>query len=249
MLRFVYPDAREWKYLIASLATLIDEANFVATKEGLKLRALDPSRIAMVDLELPSEIFEEYHIDEDVVRIGVNFDELNKIIKRGKADERVIFEVDGKRLKIVILSRAERAFSIPLLDIFGEELPSPKVTFTVKAKMLSDTLKDALNDVALISDSVKFRGEQDYLSLSARSDRGEFEAKFSLENGSLIEYEVVEPSSAIYSLSLLSDMVKKAAPLSDAALLQFASNKPLSLTFELPGGGRLTYYLAPRMEE
>jgi len=173
MLRFVYPDAREWKYLVASLATLIDEANFIASKDGLRLRALDPSRIAMVDLELPAEIFEEYHIDEETVKIGVNFDELNKIVKRGKADERVIFEVSDKKLKIIILSRAERSFSIPLLDVFGEDLPVPKVSFSVRAKMLSDTLKDALNDVSLVSDSVKFKGETEYLSVYARSDRGE----------------------------------------------------------------------------
>ena len=248
-MRFVYPDAKEWKYLIASLATLIDEANFVATSEGLKLRALDPSRIAMVDLEMPSEVFEEYEIDEEKIKIGVNFDDLNKVVKRGRADERVMFEVSERRLKVTILGKAERSFALPLIDVYGEELPVPRVTFTVTAKMLSDVLKDALSDASLVSDSVKFRGETDYLLLSARSDRGEVEVRFSMDAGSLIDYEVEEPASAAYSLSYLTDIVKKSAQLTDVTTLKFATNKPISLSFEMPGGGKLTFYLAPRMEE
>ncbi|RLF23390.1 MAG: DNA polymerase sliding clamp, partial [Thermoprotei archaeon] len=50
-----------------------------------------------------------------------------------------------------------------------------------------------------------------------------------------------------YSLDYLSDMMK-AYQLSDILTIEYATNKPLALTFDLPGGGRLTFYLAPRME-
>jgi len=247
-LRFIFPDAKEWRYLIQSLATLIDEANFVATEEGLRLRALDPSRIAMVDLFIPRDAFEEYEIENGEIKIGLNFDDLDKIIRRGKADERVRFEVEENRLRVIFLGRAERAFSLPLLDIAGEELPSPKVTFNVKAKMLSDTLRDALKDAELVSDTIKFIGEESVLKMEAKSDRGEVEAKFSLESGSLLEYDVSEPSSALYGLSYLTDIVGKAYRVSDIATLEFSTNKPLSLSFNVTENGVLRYYLAPRME-
>ena len=35
---------------------------------------------------------------------------------------------------------------------------------------------------------------------------------------------------------------------SDIATLEFSTNKPLLLTFEIAAGGTLRYYLAPRME-
>ncbi len=245
--RFIFGDAREWKYIIQSLATLIDEANFVFTAEGLKLRALDPSRIAMIDLELPSIIFEEYECDEETL-VGVDLEELNKILRRGRADERIGFEVTEGRLKVKIIGKASRTFSLPLIDIVGEELGPLKVTFNVKAKLLSDTLNDAIKDAEQISDAVKFNANEDVFSLNASSDKGEVEVVFDKESGALIEYEVTEPSTAIYSTGYLSDMLKKASALSDIAIVEFSSNKPLSLSFEIAGGGRLTYYLAPRTE-
>lgn len=245
--RFVFGDAREWRYIVASLATLIDEANFIIDADGLRLRALDPSRIAMVDFSLQSMAFEEFECSGES-KIGVNFDDLNKVLKRCRADEKIAFEVSGNRLTIKIIGKAERKFSLPLIDIAGEELPTPRVTFTTRAKMLSDTLKDAISDAELVSDSVRFEGEESELVVKASSDKGDVEVRFTVETGSLIEYEVDEPSQASYSVSYLSDMLGKATKLSDIVSLEFATNKPLSMSFEIAGGGRLTYFLAPRVE-
>jgi len=246
-LRFEFPDARDWKYLVQSLETIIDEACFIADSEALRLRALDPSRIAMVDLYLPREAFSIYEVEGEV-RLGVNFDDLNKILRRAKAKDRIVMESRENRLRITISNAAERTFSLPLLDITGEELPSPKVTFDVTAKMLSDTLRDTLKDAEMISDTVRFQAGEDVFKIIARSDRGELEAKFSLEQGSLIEYEVKSRAASSYSLNYLNDIIGKAYRVSDVVTVEFATNKPLSLTFDVAGGGVLRYYLAPRIE-
>ena len=247
-LKFEFPDARDWHYLIESLQTVIEEANFIADAEGLRLRALDASRIAMVDLYMPREVFELYEIGEERVRIGVNFDDLNKILKRAKAKDRILFQVEGGRLRVTLAGKAERTFSLPLIDVVGEELPLPKVTFDVAAKMVSDTLRDALKDAEMIGDTARFVGEERELKIVAKSDKGELEAKFSLESGSLLEYEVKQPSTSSYSLEYLEDIVGKAYRISDLVTLEFSTNKPLSLTFDIAGGGVLRYFLAPRTE-
>lgn len=246
-LRFEFPDARDWKYLIQSLEAIIDEANFVADEEALRLSALDPSRIAMVDLYIPREAFNMYEVEGEV-RIGVNFDDLNKILRRAKKEDRVVMAVEGGRLRITLSGKAERTFSLPLIDIVGEELPTPRITFDVSAKMLSDTLRDALKDAEMVSDTTRFIGEESELKIVAKSDKGELEAKFSMEAGSLLEYEVKQPSAASYSLNYLNDIVGRAYRVSDVVTVEFSTNKPLSLTFDIAGGGVLRYYLAPRME-
>ncbi|MEM3138203.1 MAG: DNA polymerase sliding clamp, partial [Thermofilaceae archaeon] len=73
-IRFEFQDARDWRYLMESLNAIVDEASFIMDGEALKLRALDPSRIAMVDLHVPREAFSIYDIGESQVKIGVNFD-------------------------------------------------------------------------------------------------------------------------------------------------------------------------------
>ncbi len=247
-LRFAFPDAREWRYLVESLATIIDEANFIATNEGLKLRALDPGRIAMVDLFIPKEVFDEYEIEDEEVKIGLNFDDLNKVIKRAKADEKLLMEVAEDRLKIILWGKAVRTFSLPLLDIAGAELPTPKLSFTVMAKMLSDALRDSLKDASLVAESVRFEGKEDKLLMRAKSDKGEVEVEFSLEAGSLLDYEIKEAAEASYGLDFLEKIVGKAYRVSEVVTLEFATNMPISLSFDVAGGGTLKYLLAPRME-
>ncbi len=246
-LRLVFPDAREWRYIIESLATIIDEANFIATEEGLSLRALDPGRIAMVELDMPKEIFEEYDAEGET-KIGVNFDDFNKIIRRAKADNKLILEVKDHKLVIALVGRVERRFTLPLLDIAGQELPEPRLNLTVMAKMLSDTFRDALKDASLISESVRLKASEDKLVLSAKSDKGELEAVFTLEAGSLLDLDVKEPAESSYGLDFLEKIVSKAYRISDIVTLQFATNMPLSMTFDIAGGGSLKYLLAPRME-
>lgn len=243
----MFPDAREWRYIIESLSTIVDEANFVATESGLSLRALDPGRIAMVELDMPREIFEEYETDGEV-KIGVNFDDFNKIIKRAKADNKLILEVRENKLIVILQGRVERRFTLPLLDIAGQELPEPKLNLTVMAKMLSDTFRDSLKDASLISESIRLKAMEDRLILQAKSDKGELEAVFTLEAGSLLDLEITEPAESSYGLDFLEKIVSKAYRISDIITLQFATNMPLSMTFDIAGGGSLKYLLAPRME-
>ncbi|MEZ0345973.1 MAG: proliferating cell nuclear antigen (pcna) [Infirmifilum sp.] len=247
MVKFIFPDAREWRYVLESLSTIVDEANFVASPDGLRLRALDPGRIAMVDLYMPAGLFEEYNVDAET-KIGVVLDDIDKVLKRARSDDKLVFEVGEGRLTIMLLGRAERRFRFPLLDIAGQELPSPKLNFTVAAKMLSDTFRDALKDASLVSESVKLKAEGEALYMSARSDRGETESKFTIESGSLLEIDVKEPAEASYGIDFLDKIVSKAYRVSDIMTLRFATNMPIELGFDIAGGGTLKYLLAPRME-
>ena len=53
-------DARQWKNLLAAISTLIEEADFNAAPEGIKIRSMDPSHVAMVDFECNKSAFQEY---------------------------------------------------------------------------------------------------------------------------------------------------------------------------------------------
>ena len=46
--------------MLAAISTLIEEADFNAAPEGIKLRSMDPSHVAMVDFEWNKSAFQEY---------------------------------------------------------------------------------------------------------------------------------------------------------------------------------------------
>jgi proliferating cell nuclear antigen len=247
--RFVLP-AREWRYIIEGLAAIVEEASFVATPEGLKLRALDPGRVAMVDLFMPPTAFEEYSCPAEV-KFAVELENVIETLRRVHKDDKVAFEVSDGRIIVTLLDangRIARRFRLPLLDTAVQELPAPKLNFTVAAKVLSDAFRDALKDAELFSDSVRLKAEGESLLVTARSDRGEVETRFSLSGGSLVEISVEKPAEAAYGVELLSKIVSKAYRVSEVATLRFAASMPLELTLSVAGGGTLKYFVAPRAE-
>jgi len=60
--------------------------------------------------------------------------------------------------------------------------------------------------------------------------------------------EAKESSRATFSLSYLSEIVKAAVATSDIATLEFSTDMPIKLDFKQPKEGKLTFYLAPRIE-
>jgi proliferating cell nuclear antigen len=75
-------------------------------------------------------------------------------------------------------------------------------------------------------------------------------ALIELKKGSdtLLDLETKEPSKATFSLSYLSEIIKTAAATSDIATLEFSSDMPVRLDFHQAKEGKLTFYLAPRIE-
>jgi len=55
-------DATSFKKLVDGVAVLVSEAEFIISKEGLSLKATDPSQISLVDFNLPKKAFKEYKV-------------------------------------------------------------------------------------------------------------------------------------------------------------------------------------------
>ena len=85
----VFDGAKEFADLIATASNLIDEAAFKVTEEGISMRAMDPSRVVLIDLNLPETVFSKYDVEE-AETIGINMDHFKKILKRGKGKDTLI---------------------------------------------------------------------------------------------------------------------------------------------------------------
>ena len=81
-------DAKFLKDMMGAISILVDEATFIITPEGIKLRAMDPSRVAMVDFEWPKTVFDEYSSSE-TMKMCINISELLKLLRRTGKDESV----------------------------------------------------------------------------------------------------------------------------------------------------------------
>lgn len=242
-------DAKLWKNLLAAISTLIEEADFNATPDGIKLRSMDPSHVAMVDFEWQKTAFEEYTCQEPT-KIRVNIASMLKLLKRVGSDEilEMLYDEKTRKLNLTLKGKMMRKFTIPTLDPAQEEVPTPKITFNSKVKLTTSTLRDIIDDVQAVSDNVRLETTPEKLTAAATTELSSAVIELEKASEMLIELDVKEPSKATFNLNYLSEITKAGASAAEIVTVEFSSNMPIRLEFDIPQQGRLSYYLAPRIE-
>jgi proliferating cell nuclear antigen len=249
MFKLRIADAKLLRDMITSISILVDEATFKLDPEGIKLRAMDPSRVAMIDFEWPKTVFEEYTSTEPT-KMCINVTELLKLLKRAGKDETLDLSLDEKtgKLQVAIAGKYTRNFTMPTLEASEEEVPTPKITFNVRLKATTEGLSQAIEDAQLVSDHVRIEADSEKVVFNASGDL--MGAIITLQKGSdaLLELDAKEPQKATFSLSYLTEIIKAASATSDIATLEFSTDMPIKLDFQQVKEGKLTFYLAPRIE-
>ena len=242
-------ESKVLKTCVGMMVNLIEEAAFKFTPDGIKMKAMDPSHIALIDFELPVAAFVEYNFKQPTV-LGINLLEMNKIISRGKAEDELILELDEKqnRLGLTFKGISTRRLSLPLIDVREAELPEPKLQFTATAEVLAGVIQDGLKDAEIVGDNVRFELSENGLVISAESDKGTTELKLGKGDKGLAKLSVKQPAQAMFNIKYLADMTK-AASAADVITINLGMNLPIQLDFPVAGGkGRLRFLLAPRIE-
>ena len=249
MFRLKVSDVKLLRDVLTAISTLIDEGTFNVSPEGMKLRSMDPSRVAMVDFTMQKSAFDEYVSDQNA-KICINLGELLKLLKRAGRDEAVelLLDENTNQLVVTIQGRYKRTFRMPTLETTEDEVPTPRVTFNAKVTLTADGLRHSLEDVALVSDHVRMETDGEKFAMSAKGDIMGADIELKKGSDALLSLEVKEPSRATYPLSYLSDIVKAASATSDIVALEFSTDMPVRLDFKQPYDGSLVYYLAPRIE-
>ena len=235
-----------FRNLVKALAAVVDEGCFNVDESRISLLAMDSSRIALVDFELPGEFFDEYRCEGEP-RIFINIGEFLKFLDRVERDERVKISLDEERARLVIRCIRQghsRRFTMPILEPLDEEVPQPKILFKSSARILTQSLRQAIRDADLVSEHVKIEVADDMLKMSAVGDIGSAFSDWERGSDELLGLKAEEDSGATFTLSYLMDVTNAAGVSSEVATLELTADMPIRMDFELPQG-KLVYYLAP----
>lgn len=234
-------DTKSWKNSVDAIAALIDEGTFQISQTGLKLRAMDPSQIALVDFEMPAKAFEKFKCDTPV-NIGVDFAELNKIMKRARPEDKIDISLDS-RLRMVFRGDTKRDFNISIIDSSSNPPKEPGIEFTSEVKIAPNLIKEALKDAELVSSHVALRMEKGF-SIKSDGDTGSVDISFPEDK--LLSLNVKSEARAVFSLDHLNNILR-AADIPSVVSIKLRSDAPLRVEYAI-GEGRVVYYLAPRIE-
>lgn len=240
----------EWKVVATTIQTLVEEASFAATAEGLTFRAMDPSHVALVDMVWPNSAFEKYECDKEF-KFSVRVEDLVRLIRRAEAKDSIeIASSDDDTLLLRMSNGYKREFKLHLIESASGPTPLPKLGFNSKAHLIEGTFEKILNDVSTISDHITIRSLKDKIEFTGKSDKGTASATVDKKSDDVLELEVKEESDATYSIEYMSNIVKAAGSGSDTLTFEYSSKMPLKIEFKLgDAGGKIDFYLAPRIED
>ncbi len=246
-MHFAVKDARFFKSCIDAIANLVDEGSFEATKDGLHLRTMDPSQIAMVDFKLPAHAFQKIDVDGKA-SVTMNLADFSKILARTRSDESVEILLDEKesKLHLTFSGDSKRVFKMPLLDSGATMPKEPNVPFDATVKMQGGALKAMLQDAGLLSSHVVFSIDESGMTLEAKGDSGDLRSETTKDSGLLASINAKGKSRAMFPYEYLND-IAKACPDDSALELNLKSDAPVKISYQI-GEAQLTYYLAPRVE-
>jgi len=238
---------KTWKQIVDAIATLLTEATFRVTSEGISLSQYDSARAARIDLFIPSDVFQDYRCEGNhTICIGV--DELVKVSKRIAADDTLSFNLDTTlmRLEITMRGLARRTFRLHLLTP-PETTESPLTeSFDVRAEMSAGALKQAVKDIGVVSDYMIISAGGGTIVFSGSGDSGEVESELKVGDDSLLYSLQAVPSTSMYALSYLSEITKAIG--SERLVLMMNSGRPAMFQFDIAERGRIKFYLAPRKQ-
>lgn len=249
MFRAIYPKASQFKSIAQTLAKIVDEIPFYAEPDVLEVRVLSPDKTTMTILRIAGIAFEEYMCDREEYFV-VGADELNKIAKRGTRDDMVLLELDRDNGYLNLIFKntktgVERLFRIPLRERVAEKIPELDIDLGVKALLAADDYKNIIRDLKIIGEEAVFIYSDGKITIRAATQQKEYEGIFERDNPLILLDAIVEKAVARYSIGLLEATLKAAAASKNVSVA-FDNDKPLRVEFEIPGGGVLIYWIAPR---
>lgn len=232
----------------ATAAEIIDEGIFKFGKDGISLTAADRAMVAVIDLLISKDAFEEYEVEEEK-EVGLNMTNFLSLLKRARGSDKVSLELVENRLILTIFNGTKRRFTVPLLQLTREEIPPiDQLEFKATVTLKPEVLEDAIKDASVITDAVTFQATKEYFKISAEGDVSQAELELRQGDEGLVDLQVQENSKAKYPLDYL-EKILKAAKISDEVTIKFAHDYPMRIDFKYEGKARISMVVAPRVSE
>jgi proliferating cell nuclear antigen len=249
MLTTTLVDAKRWRDILGVIFTIVDEAEFIISPNGMRLKALDPSRVAMIDLDLSNHFFDRYECDKPS-RLRFKVKTVLDILDPVGSNESLDINYSEEQAMLVISLKGDylRTFNLNTLVPEGEADIEPQINFQTSAKVSASSLKKVIVDSKKIGDHITIQALEDRVIFRTIGLGGNAVSTFVSGEEPISDLVTKQESKATYSLDLLEAIVKNAASVTEKIQIEFATDQPLKLDMLLPQS-RLQVYMSPRIEE
>jgi len=238
------------KEFIGTVGSLVDEAKLNVSEEGLQIKAVDPSHVAMIEANLMKSAFDSY--EAKAMEMGLDIDKFKNILTVAGKDDMVELEKDDKLNRLIVnIGNLTRA--MPLLDTSG--MPDPKVPsldLPASVSVVVGEIGQGLKASKSVSDHIALSTTKDSFRLVCEGDN-QNSVDVSLGKDQLEKLDSSEDATSLFSLEYFALMVNSLP--SDRILhINLGSDLPVKIDADLAvddmtgAQGNVKFLLAPRID-
>jgi proliferating cell nuclear antigen len=245
-MKLTLADSKLLKDSVSIISDLVTEARFTVTKDSINLIAMDPANVAMVIYKLLASSFTEYQVDKEV-KIALNLNNLKQVLKRASSSDILTLELEESKFKIVIKGNTTRTFYLPIIELEDKEQKIPALNFPISIKTSTGMLNEAIEDVSIVAESVKFTSDANKFTIIAEGDLSKAKVEIVADSVTVITKEGDDTLKAKYSIEYLKKMIQ-GSKLADEVYIRFNTDYPLKLEYKVVDKLMLSFILAPRVD-
>jgi len=249
--KLTYPVGSVLKNVSQVLKRIVDQVPILMSLDQFSIEAFSPDKVSMIVVAIPSTAFEEYDLSGEVSMVA-DRNELARALRRATKRDKVTLEyVEGTReLKVKVFNvraNLEREYSVALSEVGFERVGEIDIQLEVSASIPSSELVSIIKDADVVSEEVTlmYSSELNGIKVLAHGDIGSYETI--LRQFQPLTYLESSTSNVIarYSVEHLK-AIARLLDLTEECNISFGSDKPLKISFDLSGGGKVTVWIAPR---
>ncbi|OYT60154.1 DNA polymerase sliding clamp [Euryarchaeota archaeon ex4484_178] len=235
-------DIKDLKEITNLLLTLVSEAKFEFSNNGISVKAVDPAHVAMIVLNVSKEAFLEFEAEEE--ELGVDLDKVRDILRLASSGDVVEISKEGSKLTFLIGNLTR---SMPLIDTSAMSVPKvPNLVLPAKVILPVDEFEHGIKAAESISDNITLRITPTEFEMYTQGD--EDTARLTIPKDMLKELSCDEPVKSMYPVDYLLKLVK-AMDSAEYLTIYVGTDYPIKIEFDITGGkGQGAYLLAPRIE-
>lgn len=231
--------------LLDVISAIVTEVKLVVTQDGLDVKVVDPSHVAMLILSLKKTAFESF--TGEPVEIGVDVEKLKGVLRLAKPGDIIDIAHDANKGRLVVaVGKLTRHMSV--MDVAGISDPKiPNVNPPCKVVIKTEELRQGIRGSESISDHVTLTLEPDAFLMHSEGENDKVDLR--VPKDSLTLLEAPEVAKSMYPLDFFSSMVKVITT-AEEVTMSIGNAYPLKLDFSFANGnGDGRFLLAPRVEE
>lgn len=224
-----------------------DEILLQFTDRELTVITVDPAHVAMGRTEIPAKAFEAYDVDKNGVKIGIDIDKLNNLLKlETKGNTFKLFWDKDKDFQLIV-THGNLTHKIGLLSADCINIPSiPKIDFNNSATVDLMTFQKSVKSISNLTEIIQMAINPDRLELLKVIDSDSDDDRIKSEITG--EINVKDGAITNFSMDYFNNISKSLKKFSKEIKISNDTNCPVKIEIETDTLKHIDL-LAPRMDD